>query len=47
MKSPIKRATLAPSGIREDVMNILFVGVGLFVGIWVIVLAGSQFFGPK
>jgi len=28
-------------------MDALFIGIGLFAGIWVIVLVGSQFFGPR
>jgi len=28
-------------------MTILFIGLGLYAGIWLIILVGSPFFGPK
>jgi hypothetical protein len=28
-------------------MSVLFIGLGLYAGIWLIILVGSPFFGPK
>jgi len=31
---------------REDAMSVLLVALGALVGIWIVVLLGSRFFGP-
>jgi hypothetical protein len=31
----------------EQNMTVLFIGLGLYAGIWLIILVGSPFFGPK
>jgi len=28
-------------------MSVVFIGLGIYAGIWLVILVGSQFFGPR